>query len=179
MSRPRDSQKKKVHDACDAVFSNVSEKLTVADCQDFVTDLWEREIHIDRDWPIVTDGRGRRSLGYSPVSDDLAMPPYFRSRHWLCFGMAWAAVPRDAAWHGWQFCSILLDLVEKGINPDEARYLRLEFDVRKVRYRKPRTRRPMTDAERKAASQRLAVARQRKMAADLEAAGWDLGRLAR
>jgi putative metallohydrolase (TIGR04338 family) len=53
--------------------------------------------------------------------------------------MAHAAQPLGTAWHGREFCSIYLKLVERWIGKDEARALRVAMVKHKVKHRATRS----------------------------------------
>ena len=64
----------------------------------------------------------------------------------------------EAAWHGWQFAKIYLELVNHVLGKDAHDRLRESFRSRRVRYKQPWTR-SLTPEQRAAAGARLAAAR--------------------
>jgi putative metallohydrolase (TIGR04338 family) len=173
--RPRDSQRSKVYAA--ERFWRYSgggrhvgarnERLeTVPEMQAWVDKItasawWQQRYpHVSK--ITVRDGAGqRRALGY-PGRRMISMPKWSRSRGVILHEVAHVIAPTGTAWHGWEYCAELLALVQHFLGKEEADALRAAFDQERVRYRKPRQRRPLTEEQREVLVARLAVAREAK-----------------
>jgi putative metallohydrolase (TIGR04338 family) len=170
--RERDSQRKKLYDAERAVFTDFYKPhfTTVQECQAFVDSVLARkrvQSHYKRaKRPVlVRPGHGARSAfgGYGHVT----LPRWARSRHVILHELAHALEPAGAA-HGWQFAQCYLWLVRQALGVEAAAKLEASFKAHKVRYRKPRTRKPMTQEQREAATVRLAAARAKRAGGALD-----------
>lgn len=66
--------------------------------------------------------------------------------------------------HDWKFASVYLDLVKHFLGADAHSILKSGFDAKKVKYHKPRKKKPLTEEQRAAAVERMAKARAAKAA---------------
>jgi putative metallohydrolase (TIGR04338 family) len=80
------------------------------------------------------------------------------------------ATHHGGAAHGWQFCAIYLDLVTFCMGRDAARKLKASFKAKRVKFTKPRVRKPMTAEQRAAMIERMEHMRSRRVLNLVEAA---------
>lgn len=101
----------------------------------------------------LADGRGRRSSGVDIVGKTISLPLHRRDAVWALVNYAHLVLRKsgsigerhrneltnrhNAAWHGWEYCAVLLDLMHFGLGEREADVLKHHFETEKVRFRKP------------------------------------------
>lgn len=191
MSRERDSQRKKVYIAEDAAMrwtsTPRSELMTIKECQAFIDkvmsskwlrsqpDLAGRIAAIDkRGGVVVIAGRGRanatfdvrysQSWGevYRETRPSISAGTRTRQPYILLHELAHILDSSSGAWHGWQFCDILLRLVKHFMGAEAHARLKASFKEHKVRFTAPRAKRELTPEQRALLTQRLAAARAAK-----------------
>jgi putative metallohydrolase (TIGR04338 family) len=157
---PRDSQRQKVYDAEGAAFAGAPVDLPeMADLEryvNFVCSLKRVKASFPKlvDWPIyIGDGRARRKAG--GWRQGILMPRWSRKRWVVLHELSHVIVDRvhshrRAAGHGWEFASTYLLLVRHVMGVAVHDRLKAEFKARRVRYKAPRQRAPLS-AERRAA----------------------------
>ena len=161
MKCERDSQRARFYKAVKVLTAHETKLPEMTDIRHFLGDL-RGSAPIKRRHPAVArfvevkDGRGvSRSIGY-PSSNEVTFPRHDRTDVSVCHCYAYIVAYRTdtkAAWHGWLFCSILLDFVRWGIGHKAADALKASFDKEGVRYTKPVTR-TLTKAQKAVAVER-------------------------
>jgi len=153
--RPRDSQRKKVYRAGWAVSEEISSQFdNIHDLRDFVDKifrskwrkaLWRKHSLDERLHVQVMDGRGRRDAcmknGWKRQYQ-IIFPRTSRSQLTILHEIAHVLIEeiftigrgQKVAYHGREFCAILLKLVRRWIGPDAARILKASFKKQKVKY---------------------------------------------
>ncbi len=174
VARARDSQRQKVYSAESFLHGGSAwERFeTVAEMQAFVDDVlgsaWFR-----RRWPQVArrgievrDGRGRGRACAQVIWGTLVikMPVWSRSRAIVLHEISHHCADEvhgitDVAAHGWQFAATLLELVAHEMGAMWGDELKKSYKARKVRYKAPRSRKPLTEEQRAVLVERLARAR--------------------
>lgn len=180
--RARDSQRSKVY-AAERRIQTGRTYGSVADMQARVDRLTD-SAWFARRWPrlhrtgiLVLDGRGRRRAcateAYHPSRGDyvpaIKMPLWSRQPAVLMHEIAHHCADetygiRDVAAHGWQFAETMLVLTRHVMGDEVHATLKASYKEHKVRFKKPRKRTPLTPEQRVAAAERLAKAREAKMA---------------
>lgn len=92
------------------------------------------------------------------------MPRWSRNKAVILHEIAHVVTSPYVAWHGWEFCDNLLKLVSRWLGQDEARRLRESFKAKKVRYRAPRKRKPVSPERRAELVAQLERARAARLA---------------
>lgn len=168
----RDSQRKRVYTA-EHVLMNYAKPLpTVKDVERFIKKQMERKAILKR-YPhanketAVADGRGcKRALAHG--TRKISIPIWARNDWVVIHEMAHIINARENWWpkaaHGWEYCSIYLDLVRfiMGVEAHDA--LKASFKKHKVKYKKPKSRKPLTPEQKAALAERLKAARLAKAA---------------
>lgn len=113
------------------------------------------------DLPSVGDGRGRRrACGWS---GGIKIPLWARNEAVVIHELAHTVTHRqhgyDTAAHGWQFCSVYLTLTLHAMGREAHDTLKRAFRENRVRYTAPRAKRELTDEQRQALADRLALGR--------------------
>lgn len=113
--------------------------------------------------PKVGDGRGRsHACGWE---SGIKIPLWARNEAVVIHELAHVVALReygrygDAAYHGWQFCSVYLKLTLYGMGREAHDVLKAAFKANRVRYTAPRAKRQLTDEQRQALADRLALGR--------------------
>lgn len=175
MVRPRDSQRSKVYAIRDfgSDIPNPRFDVLVPDLQNEVNRIM-RSAYLDRRYGSrrialwVEDGRGRRSACADIHGGVLKFPRWSRDQLTICHEIAHVLTHvkygRNAAWHGWEFCSTLLDVVHSARGAEAEQALKSRFREGKVRFSQPRKRQPMSEEQKEAARSRLAQARAKRAA---------------
>lgn len=156
----RDSQRKKVHESVRAADDLVGKPLADMRAVDqFVAKIQGRATLKRRYGVSLEDirvGDGRGSSWTHGDKRGIVVPTRQRTTIYVLRAMAHTIVARHrrsayigsgerhselrdfhAAWHGWQYCAILMDLVRYGLGETEANVLKAEFEKRNVRWTKP------------------------------------------
>ncbi len=113
--------------------------------------------------PRVGDGRGRSHACGGEW--EIKIPLWARNEavviHELAHTIALREFGRrgDAAFHGWQFCSVYLKLTLYGMGREAHDVLKAAFKKNRVRFTAPRAKRQLTDEQRQALADRLALGR--------------------
>ncbi len=164
----RDSQRSKVYKAEKVLLPLAAPLREVKDVECFIKKQMARKA-ITRRYPSATratevkDGRGRRHAcafgGYA-----ISLPIWARNEAIVIHEMAHIVTnrhygERGLASHGWQFCAVFLDLVRFIMGNEAHDALKVSFKANKVRFTKPRTRKPLSPERRAALAERLAAAR--------------------
>lgn len=177
----RDSQRGKLYKA-ERLVERGREFGTVEAVEAYLTrcfaQKWFRKHYPEVRYFRVHDGRRRTKAGGSghlTISGgrcELWLPRWSRFErvvlHELAHGMTDIHEEHErvsGAWwapHGWQYAKIFLDLVRHFMGAAAGESLRTSFRAHRVRYYPPRKGRKMTPAQRAAACERLARARQDK-----------------
>jgi hypothetical protein len=111
----------------------------------------------------VTLQRGRNAGWANPWTRTISLGVYGRQRWLLLHELAHIIVNTSptAAWHGWEFCEVYLNLIHRFLGKEAHDSLRAEFKARKVKFNKPRAKRQLTEEQRAELRERLARARAR------------------
>lgn len=166
----RDTQRARVYKS-DAALVAVAKPLpTVKDVERFTRRLLQMKRVRDTfpksaryDVPRVGDGRGRSRA--SGGEWEIKIPLWARNEavviHELAHTVALREFGRrgDAAFHGWQFCSVYLKLTLYGMGRDAHDALKAAFKKNRVRFTAPRAKRQLTEDQRQALADRLALGR--------------------
>lgn len=169
----RDSQRSKVYKS-DHALDSFGRLETVPEIEAFVSKLWHSE-RFKKRFPVASarnprigDGRRRRRAGGN--STGIWMPRWARSKGIVCHELAHCVQAREfsltgkpygfreQAAHGWEFCSIYLEIVRLSMGREAHDALKLAFKKNRVRFREPR-RLNLTPEERAAIGARLSVYR--------------------
>jgi putative metallohydrolase (TIGR04338 family) len=172
--RERDSQRSKVYRAESDAATRGGSFETIPEIEAYLERVFSHE-WFKRHHPhalrfLVKDGRGRRKAcgGAQGLCVVMSMPKWFRTEdvvlHELAHGLVELKWGRGTAWHGWEFCKTLLELVRHYIDAESADNLRLSFKEHRVRYCKPKRGRKLTPEQREVAISRLVSAREAKAA---------------
>lgn len=165
--RARDSQRKRVYVA-ERVLSKFAKPLRdVQDIERFLKKQLQRKAILRR-YPDATkkvrvsDGRGRvNACAYGDWK--IAIPLWARNTHIVVHEMAHIVTHRQyghrVAGHGWEYASVFLDLVRFIMGKEAHDALKQSFKDNKVRFTKPRTRKPLSPEAKAALALRLAEAR--------------------
>lgn len=179
-TRPRDTQRQKVYDAENRFRQAHNPDAWRADPCDRIEDIDEilrwckrlsRYAWFEKAYPTaakavlfleIKDGRGTRTARGGRYH--LSLPLWARTKAVILHELAHCVTEWEfsrpgynPAWHGWEFCKVLLKLSYHVFGPDGQKALRGEFRAGRVRYKTPR--KPMSEAQRAAAAARLAAAR--------------------
>lgn len=168
--RARDSQKSKVYAAEWALLDRDRagrERLdTVPEIQAWVDKItasaWWRKRYPRVKKITVKNGAGQRRALAFPYRQEISLPKWSRSKGIIIHEITHLVVPVSVASHGWEFCSEYLAIVKHFLGQGDHDALKAAFDKRKVRYRKPRQRAPLTDEQKAVLVERLAIARAAK-----------------
>lgn len=119
---------------------------------------------LDTWFPKIGDGRGRRSAcGWS---GGMSMPVASRNEAIVIHELAHVICQRLYDWkvagHGWQFCSIYLQLTLYAMGREAHDTLKRAFKANRVRYTAPRKRAPLSPERRAELAERLATFRRAK-----------------
>jgi hypothetical protein len=145
MKRERDTQRARFYKAVKVLKAFETPLPEMADIRGYVGRLRENAMikrrHPAVSWNVeIKDGRGvSRSIGY-PTTNEITFPRHDRTNVAVCHCYAYIVAYRTSklgAWHGWHYCSILMDLVRFGIGAEAAAALKKAFDDEGVRYSKP------------------------------------------
>jgi putative metallohydrolase (TIGR04338 family) len=113
---------------------------------------------------VVVAGRGCHATTSAWSSEGIiTLARFGRNPAVLCHELAHILERRGAA-HGWEFAETYLWLVKRAMGKEAHDKLKASFKKHKVRYTKPRTRKPLTPEQKAAAVERLAAARAAKAA---------------
>lgn len=176
----RDSQRQKLYDAERAALDvkglTMKRWETVPEMQAYVNKLLD-SAWFKRHWPRkggsegiwlgangfvfapkveVRDGRGHRRATYG--GGVIQMPKWARKEWVMLHELAHYVTPQRPA-HGWQFAANYLLLVQHQLGKEAADALRAKFKFFRVRYTKPRAKRPMTEEQKQVLRERLVKAR--------------------
>jgi putative metallohydrolase (TIGR04338 family) len=164
--RPRDSQRSKLYrsEQRHSLWRG-SRPYSIEEVDDFVKKLVISQ-WFQRRWPAVyditvLDGRGRRSPAGNPYERYIKMPVWSRFPLLILHEVAHVIAPLGGAWHGWEFASTYLELVNHVLGVEAAGEMKSLFRSTGVRYTKPYTR-TISAETRAAAIERLALAREKK-----------------
>jgi putative metallohydrolase (TIGR04338 family) len=169
----RDSQRSKVYKAERVLLRFAKPLREVSDVERYLKKELKRKAITSRypdaaDAFRVKDGRGtRRALAYGDHT--ISIPLWARNEAIVLHEAAHVITTRhintrQAAAHGWQFCEALLVLVRFIMGAEAHDALKKSFKDNKVRFTKPRERKPLTDEQRAVLAARLAAARAAKAA---------------
>lgn len=189
MSRPRDTQRQKVYDAERELFTHRPMWTDIEDAQRWLDEKlssaylrrkYGRFVKVDvtetpttrttteekRVTPItIRPGYGHTRATGNPYSREIQLPKWAREPIILLHETAHVLAPRvDAAWHGWQFCEVYLDLVRHVMGKQTADELKAAFKRHRVRFTEPRAKRELTEEQKQVLRDRLAATRQAKAA---------------
>jgi putative metallohydrolase (TIGR04338 family) len=116
--------------------------------------------------PAVLDGRGRRRAGGSYTM--ITMPKWSRREGIVLHELAHTITHRvhgyKVAGHGWQYCEVYLKLVLYMMGREAHDALKAAFKRNRVRFTKPREKRPMDPAKKAELVARLDAARRARQA---------------
>lgn len=169
MSRTRDSQRSKVYAAQRVLRPFSRNTMTFAECEQYLARVmasrWFRNRYGDHYAVSLIDrgDRGGSATSWGSAKGHINLPSWARCEwvllHELAHNVTTFRWGYQSAGHGWQFCSVYLDLVRHFLGAEAHDALKTSFDGNKVRYRQPRTR-TLTDDQRAAAAERLAAWRE-------------------
>ena len=156
MKRERDSQRARFWKAITALDPFTKPLPEMTDVRHFVGDLRDnpaiQRLYPQAKWRVeIKDGRGI-SRDWITYPDQNVMSFTRSGRHTVAVVRALAfilahRVERKAAWHGWLYCSILLELVRSGLGRPATDALKAAFDREGVKYKSP-VKRALTAAQR-------------------------------
>jgi putative metallohydrolase (TIGR04338 family) len=158
----RDMQRQKLYDAEEIAFGQAKETMTLHEAQALVDRVLASKV-IRRQYPRaiyrlgVEDGRSRRRGGYFARWDAsvIRLPRRTRCKWYVLHEIAHhLSYDRREPAHGWQFAACYLHLVRVYMGKSSEQALKDAFKLKRVRYRKPRSR-TMTDEQRQAARERM------------------------
>lgn len=167
----RDSQRSKVYAAED------SAKIMIGKSQRFATigEVADFANRVVLKGQTATKYNARRSVGVVKVNgnrckanaDCIWISTYGMSQWIVLHELAHTIHRRNftryqEAGHGWRFCQIYLELVREFLGAAAARDLKERFVEKGVKFRQPRERAPLTEAQKEALRLRLAAARAAK-----------------
>lgn len=167
----RDSQRSRVYKAERKVYHLGAPLREVKDIERFIKKQLARKA-ITRRYPdatkkvVVGDGRGRRAA--CAWGDwKISIPLWARHEMVVIHELAHIVAnrhygSRGVAAHGWEFCSVFLDLVRFIMGREAHDALKASFKEHRVRFTKPRARKPLTAEQKAALAARLAEARANK-----------------
>ena len=179
MARERDSQRAKVYRAIRATIADTSLDMSLDRLHQTLDRTRDRAPILKRYGRVdfyLTDGRGHSRAGMDLVKKTIHAPKSERNAIWILVEYAHIVFRfcsgerknRDdlyhthlMAWHGWGYCSVLLDLVYIGIGEKEADVLKTNFKIEGVQFRKTITRE--TTPEQKEANKVRGIALAEKM----------------
>jgi hypothetical protein len=169
MGRMRDSQKSRVYRS-DHVLDKYGRLETIPEIEVFVRKLWSSE-RLKKafgpkgmySWvPKIRDGRGRVKAAGN--ASGIWLPLWSRSKgiiiHELAHTLSHRVYgSRNIAGHGWEFCDCYLTLTKIALGRPAHDELKRAFKENKVKYKKPRKKKPLTPEQRAALVERMAKAR--------------------
>lgn len=174
MPRERDSQRQKLYNAEDFLRTEGKKMPTVPEIEAYVQDLvssaWFRKRYpsLAHTGIKVGDGRRRSTACASWLRRQISMPKWSRVESIVLHEVAHLCTNEIhgtlVASHGWQFASILVELVQHQMGKRAADGLKESFRNHRVRYTAPRKRQStMTPEERQKRSERLSAAREARL----------------
>lgn len=107
----------------------------------------------------VRDGRGHRN---ATGGGGVVQMPLWARKEWVLLHEVAHCVTGTGHKHDWMFCANYLALVHHQMGKDAADELRAQFKFHRVKYTKPRAKRPMTEEQKAILRERLKVARAAK-----------------
>lgn len=165
----RDTQKARVYKSDKALIAVAQPLPDVVDVERFTKRLLTQKRVKDAfpkaaryQLPKVGDGRRRRrACGWE---SGIAIPRWARNEavvvHELAHTIALREYGRgDVAFHGWEFCATYLKLTLYAMGREAHDVLKAAFKANRVRYTAPRAKRQLTDEQRQALADRLALGR--------------------
>jgi putative metallohydrolase (TIGR04338 family) len=172
MARPRDSQREKVYRSERSTIQNMGRKdMTIEECQAYIDKITSQKWftkNFGGSWGVrVEHGRGGGwALGgrYGLITLGVWARREPVVLHELTHLIITNRHNNSAAWHGWEFCAVYLQLVQHYMGRDAAEALKSAYKGNKVRFRAPRKRKPLTEEQKAVLRDRLAVARAAKAA---------------
>ena len=175
MTRERDSQRSRVYKAERAIRKEYGGKhfRETADVERYIKKQFARKTITRRYGDIgqhitAHDGRGRGRAGAWGYND-ITLPKWTRFELMIIHEVAHLMTNRlhglNTAGHGWQFCSIYLDLVRFILGKEAHAALKASFKAHKVKFKKPQTRAPLSPEQKALLAECLAAAREAKKSA--------------
>lgn len=120
--------------------------VTITACQAYVDNIagraWFQRRWGTRRFTMLHKVHGQANYG---GDGRITLPPWARNEVIILHEMAHSLIPADAAWHGPEFASILLFLVERVLGKDAKAMLLAEFRTRRVRRWSPAVPSPALD----------------------------------
>jgi len=178
--KERDSQKQRVYDAerkaakSMAVAGDRNLRIPeIADVEKYVNDI-VRSAYWKAMFPkttivMVDEGRkGRRMACWKSWEKTIHLPSWARTELIILHELAHAAHDGSPDWdwtqaaHGWQFCAVYLQLVQRYLGRSAHDILAASFKLGGVRYQKPRAKRVLTEEQKQVLRDRLAAHREEK-----------------
>lgn len=174
--RPRDSQRSKVYRAEAEAMTETRVELEWAEVEALVARVYSSAYILGKypragrgkvragGPPTVTKARGGGS--YSPGRHEIRLGKWGRCEWVVLHEIAHALAYRsDRAWHGWEFTSTMLDLVETFMGEEDAARLKAAYRKHKARIAAPR-KVALSAEERARRAARLAEVRARMAAGE-------------
>lgn len=169
LMRERDQQRARVYKAERVTLANMGKPLpSVSDVERYVKRVFAmkrvREAFptMRANWlPSIGDGRGRRAAcGWE---GGIKIPLWARTEWVVVHELAHTITRRvygcNVAGHGWQFCAVYLKLVLYAMGREAHDALKADFKKCRVKFTAPRAKRQLTDEQRQALADRLALGR--------------------
>lgn len=173
MSGVRDSQVSKVYKS-DHSLDKLSKRYeTIPEIEQFLKDIWQiKKLHslypfaFKREPPRIDDGRG--TSWARGGTNRLNLPKWARGSGTILHELSHCISDREEWWrkekrapHGWEFCSIYLDLTLIVMGKEAYNALKNAFKQNRVRYKKP-FKRVLTQEQRQILVDRVTKAREAK-----------------
>ena len=172
MNSTRDNRRKKLYTAENEAFrgSGFSSPLeTISDVEKYLQKIWSSKVLKKKyprafAWqpPSVADGRGTtRAMAYG--SSRISIPLWARTEWVVIHEVSHIVASREQryeiAGHGWEFCSIYLQIVRTMLGKQAHDCLKEMMRKHKVKFRQPKPKRVMTPQRLEVLRARMAVAR--------------------
>lgn len=177
----KDSQRQKVYDA-EHFLQDVSHRFESLDemqryADNFIRSKWFRKRYWIKTITIKSGAGFRKATCYGTYNAVLYMPVWSRTEAVLLHEIAHAAAPASEM-HGREFARIFVELVGHKMGQGAASRLKDSFRAHGVTFTRARTRKPLSEEQRAAACERLAVARvNRRRAEHIEVESIEIGRV--
>jgi len=172
--KARDNQRAKLYRADDALKPFACPLPTVKDVEGYTAKVWaSKRVQAaypkatrDRE-PTVKDGRGTRIARGGRYS--INIPLWARNEAVVLHELAHTVTRRTygpyVAGHGWEFCSVFLTIVLYMMGREAHDAFKASMKANRVKFRQPKTRKPMSEERKAVLVMRLAAFRLEQLAA--------------